>query len=211
MPKQARSQETFDRFLDAVESLLIEREYAEITIADIVERAERTVGSFYTRFADKNAALVALVERTWAEELPFVERHLDPRQWAGRSLEEIVREGVTLTLAAYRNPQRPLRSFVLLALQDPLYRARRAEMLRDLATAWKAVVLTREHEIGHPEPSVAVDRSYQHLIGVLDHLLLFGPMFPVDEVDDDRLVDDLVTTMLRILRGGDRAETADAV
>ncbi len=46
-----------ERFLQATRELLEERSFEEITVADIVERADRTVGSFYARFQDKDAVL----------------------------------------------------------------------------------------------------------------------------------------------------------
>ena len=39
-PRQARSQETFDRFLAATADLLAERSFDDITVTDIVKRAE---------------------------------------------------------------------------------------------------------------------------------------------------------------------------
>src|SRR4051812_16000039 len=62
-PSQARSQATMDRFVQATRDLLEERPFEEITVADIVGRAERTVGSFYARFEDKHAVLRLLLEQ----------------------------------------------------------------------------------------------------------------------------------------------------
>ena len=73
VPKQARSRETFDRFLDATEALLVERPYEEVTIAEIVLRAERGNGSFYSRFGDKDGVLLALTDRNWSATAPSCE------------------------------------------------------------------------------------------------------------------------------------------
>ena len=56
-PLQERSRETADRFAAAAEDLLRDRSFEEISIQDIVRRAGRPTGSFYARFASKEALL----------------------------------------------------------------------------------------------------------------------------------------------------------
>ena len=62
-PRQARSQETLDRILDAAEALVAEKGFGDATVADIARRAESSVGAFYARFKDKEGLLYALYER----------------------------------------------------------------------------------------------------------------------------------------------------
>ena len=60
-PRQARSQHTLDRLLDAAEALVHEKGgFDDVPIAEIVRRAESSVGSFYSRFPDKDALLQAM-------------------------------------------------------------------------------------------------------------------------------------------------------
>ena len=61
-PKQARSQKTFHRILQSVEKLVNDEAYEHATVSDIVRRAKCSVGAFYGRFADKDAALYALFD-----------------------------------------------------------------------------------------------------------------------------------------------------
>ena len=62
-PQQARSRETMNRFVLAAERLLREKPFDDITIGEIVDGAERTVGSFYARFEDKWALLRTVIHR----------------------------------------------------------------------------------------------------------------------------------------------------
>ena len=62
-PKQDRSRRSAERMLAAAEKLLRERPFEEITIADIVREGSASIGSFYHRFASKEALLPALYER----------------------------------------------------------------------------------------------------------------------------------------------------
>lgn len=62
-PKQERSRETLDRILGAAESLLDGRPFDDISIDDIVNRADVSRSSFYARFESKEALLPLLYER----------------------------------------------------------------------------------------------------------------------------------------------------
>ena len=56
-PQQRRSAETQRRILDAVAAILAKGRYHDATVQEIVGLARCSVGAFYGRFKDKNAAL----------------------------------------------------------------------------------------------------------------------------------------------------------
>ena len=62
-PTQARSRETFEAILAATETLLQDRAFEAIGIADIVREGRVSTGSFYARFASKDALLPVLYQR----------------------------------------------------------------------------------------------------------------------------------------------------
>lgn len=62
-PKQARSEQTLRRILEAAERLIGEKGLGDVSIPDIVREARSSVGGFYARFKDKNELLRALEER----------------------------------------------------------------------------------------------------------------------------------------------------
>lgn len=66
-PAQNRSERTFFKFLDAAEGLLSRRHWHEVSVQEIVRRAEASVGSFYNRFSDKEALLHCLDDRLGQE------------------------------------------------------------------------------------------------------------------------------------------------
>jgi AcrR family transcriptional regulator len=82
-PKQDRSKDTQERLLTALESLLEERFFEQITIRDIALRAELSPATIYRRFQNKEALLPVLYERynhsleKWASSI-----------WQGKRLEE---------------------------------------------------------------------------------------------------------------------------
>ena len=82
-PKQDRSKDTQEKLLTALESLLEERFFEQITIRDIAQRAELSSGTIYRRFQNKEALLPILYERydhslgEWAGSI-----------WQGKRLEK---------------------------------------------------------------------------------------------------------------------------
>ena len=52
-PRQRRSHESLERILDAAESLIRERGFDTMTIAEVVQRSGSSVGSLYARFNNK--------------------------------------------------------------------------------------------------------------------------------------------------------------
>lgn len=62
-PKQSRSQRTLDAILNAAETLLQERRFESISVAEIISVAGCSNGSFYARFASKDDLLTALYGR----------------------------------------------------------------------------------------------------------------------------------------------------
>ena len=82
-PKQIRSKDTQEKLLSALESLLEERFFEQITIRDIAQRAELSSATIYRRFKNKEALLPILYERydhrlgEWAHSI-----------WQGKRLEK---------------------------------------------------------------------------------------------------------------------------
>jgi len=82
-PKQDRSKDTQENLLTALETLLAERFFEQITIRDIAQRAELSSGTIYRRFQNKEALLPILYERydhrlsEWAGSI-----------WQGKRLEK---------------------------------------------------------------------------------------------------------------------------
>lgn len=53
-PRQARSERTLGKILEACDKLLAERPFEQISIQDIAREAGVSVGNLYNRFSDKN-------------------------------------------------------------------------------------------------------------------------------------------------------------
>jgi len=61
-PRQARAQATLERFFEATVELLQTRPFEALSVAEIVSRANASVGAFYKRFSSKQALLPVLID-----------------------------------------------------------------------------------------------------------------------------------------------------
>ena len=112
-PKQIRSRETLGRIVEAAQDLLEDRHFGELTVDDIVERAESSKGSFYSRFADKESLLRYLNEVYFEKVLAGWRHFLEPARWEGASLEDVVRGLVSRLVRLYRRQRHLMRAFSL--------------------------------------------------------------------------------------------------
>lgn len=168
-PRQARSQRTLERLLDATEELIAERGMPAVTVSEVVRRAGSSVGAFYARFPDKDALLATLHERSCAEALATTELALEPKRWKKDDLSTVVHEIVRFTQALCRERLGLLKAFIALAAADQSYAARRATLERNMGDVLFRFLESREGEILHPDLRVAADVSIRMILGTLEY------------------------------------------
>jgi len=198
-PRQARSQATLERFVEATRELLEEQGFEEITIAEIVERAERTVGSFYARFEDKYAVLYVLVDRLHRRIGDVLDAFCDPVRWDGVPLGEFVAESVRLNVQAYRRSGPLYRAALQASVTDERFRSRRMETMQLCAEAQKRFILTRLDELDIEDPARASDLMFELVSSTLDNELLFGRFTTTFPDSDGELATELVNRCYRVL------------
>lgn len=87
-PRQARSRAKEEALLGAAERLLARARMEDIGVAQIAREAGVSVGTFYTRFRDKEALLPCLQERYSARLAELAPGLLDPVRWRGADTAE---------------------------------------------------------------------------------------------------------------------------
>lgn len=95
--KWSRSTETQDTLLAAALAVFTERGYAEASVAEIVERADSSVGSLYHHFSGKNELYLTLWETWQARQVERVTAALEAARTAGED------RGLALFLAGTRS------------------------------------------------------------------------------------------------------------
>jgi len=200
--KQARSSQTLDRILLATRELLHEKEFEEITIAEIVLRARSSCGAFYARFPSKEALLPALYD-AYSRSLPAETTvWSDPDTWGERSLQVRVAKMVRFVIRDYRATRPFMRPLALYVRQhsgaiSPANRQFSSEKHR----AACAFLLECRDQITHPDPERAVGLIAYFIPAIGRDKILFGdaPHASSVQVEDTELEEELIRMALSYL------------
>jgi AcrR family transcriptional regulator len=197
-PKQARSEETLRRLLNAAEELIIEKGHRAVSIPEIARRAQSSVGGFYARFRDKNELLRALEERHFLELNERVDRLADPARWAGADTADIV-EAAVVELVTITRERRPIiAAFLANALEDPVLLEGGLRFRRTVEERLSALFLTRREEMTHPDPGLAIELAIQTAFAIMQqHVLIEETRAQGRALSDDELRRELTTLVLR--------------
>jgi len=206
-PKQARSEETLYRILDAAERLIEEKGLADASIPEIVRRAGSSVGGFYARFRDKNELLRALEERFFREMADRLEALTRPERWRGVGVAEIVAACVAELLGTFRDRQALIGVFLARAARDPEFMEEAVRFRRSVSERVVALLLAHRAEIRHPDPELAIDLCVQLAFGLAHQRVVLGDV----RVGTRRLADrdlerELTRNLLAYLAGDAPAE-----
>jgi len=197
-PRQARSQLTLGRTLDAAEALLGEKSWEEASVAEIAKRAGSSVGAFYARFRDKDALLSALHERFIEEAMATADFAMNEQRWSSASICAIVRELVAFQVRIQDQRRGLLRAIALRATESPEFQARSLGAARQIEALFTRLVVARRHEILHPIPVVAAAFASRLIAGVMLQRLLF-PAAAAIEAAGVSLVEELTHAALAYL------------
>jgi AcrR family transcriptional regulator len=196
-PKQARSEATLHRLLDAAETLIEETGSAEVSIPEIVRRAQSSVGGFYARFRDKNELLRALEERFFREQRARLERLTRPEAWGAAGVPEIVRGCMAELVAVFRTRRTLIRAFVARAIHDVEFRGEAQRFEREVADRVSALLLSRPGAIGHPRPALGVPIAVAMVFGAMTAGVLLGdPRHPFASLTPEEAAEELARNFL---------------
>ncbi|MFW6201164.1 MAG: TetR/AcrR family transcriptional regulator [Gemmatimonadota bacterium] len=175
-PTQARSRATLARIAAATDALLAERGPARVTVADVVERAKASVGSFYARFDDKDAAIRYVHERFWAELRARWERWLEPERWRDAEPVAVVAGVIRMLVRIQFREASRLRAFMIDALTRPdgeLIR-RTAELDRHVAERVAALLAETDRGLADPASRRVAASGFQRVLSAVRDDVMLG-------------------------------------
>ncbi len=190
--KQARSRATRDALVRAGRNLCEIKDFDELSVAEIAASAGCSVGSFYSRFSDKDGFFRALVgdadRREAADAAPQ-----DPKQ----PIDAMLAEVVTSTLAGYRRRRGLIRAAIRRSMTEPAlwepYR-RRGHEHADRLVARLQRARPSDVDLEH-----RVRFACQMLYGTLNNAVLIAPG-PL-QLDDAALEAELLRAFRLIILG----------
>lgn len=175
---QTRSRRTLGRILDAAEALLLERGFESVSVAEIAQHAESSVGAIYARFADKNGLLQCLHERFCEEAMETARSALAPARWREATAEEIISALTAFMVRVHSERAGLLRAFFVYGRNDPHFQQRDARLSEYFFSRLEALLLERRAEIRHPNPSLGISFGLTLVLGVLKNTFILCDRLP---------------------------------
>lgn len=199
-PRQARSQETLGRILDAAEELASEKGFDDTSVAEVARRAGSSVGAFYTRFRDKDRLLYALYDRYLEQAMATADDALDPARWKGVGIARLLDSVVRFLVEIYRERAGLMRVFVMRNHTDPGFQARQERLSHYVSEKLTALLLERGDEIRHPDPARAAAFGLTLCFASIESAILFGEVRSGSlALSDDDLASELVRAFVAYL------------
>jgi len=188
-----------NRILEATVDLLEEKNFEELTIAEIVEKADCSVGAFYGRFKDKTALLHALDERYFQEYAALAENLLT-EQGAAMSLQESVRTIMQALVSMHREKRGLRRTLILKARldDDPSFRQREQDTWR-LVPKLADYLLRFKAQIKHPQPRLALEFGFMQAYYAMREMVLWDHIAAHIPLSGDDLAEELTQAYLAYL------------
>jgi len=205
-PKQARSEDTANRILDAAQSLIEREGLAGLSIPEVVRRAKSSTGSFYARFKDKNALLAALEERFFEEVHRILDELADPERWRDRPLRELVDVCNREMMKRLRQHARLVCAFAFRSAHEATFETHVKRFHERLTDRMRALILSRKDEMSHPEPELAVSLAIEFAFTFIQTRVAYAAQRHNHGavVGDEKLADEL--TRMFIAYAGVRTE-----
>jgi AcrR family transcriptional regulator len=201
-PKQTRSQQSYDRMLEAATKILNEGGLQELTLAEVSRRSKVSIGSIYCRVDGKEDLLravqvrsMAQMDREFALLLTRVRRRALP-------LRELVPTMVRELGNFLRRHSHLLSAFMQQAATDPVIQTTGAKSWQQTALDFKLILLERRAEFGHPDPEHAAEMCFLIVYGCLARFLGFNSLDSEAQglpTNWNELIDDLGLMMLGFL------------
>jgi AcrR family transcriptional regulator len=174
--RQARSRATEERILGAVETLLADRPFDELSVAGIASVAGISVGGFYARFQGKEALLDALHRRYERRRTDRLVAAFAPKRWVDRPTRERVRGVISEIVDLMTEERHVLRTFLLRYWSHPEdAEGAFAERLAGLYDSASRVFLMDRDRMRCDDPDEATRAAIAIVMGTCRDTLVMKP------------------------------------
>ena len=199
-PQQVRTHATLGKLLDAAESLLDEKSWSDISVAEIAAKADSSVGAFYRRFSDKDALLHSIHERFVEEAMATADAALDADRWRGATLHDVVADSLAFVMAVMRERHGLDRAVFERALSDDIFKERSNRLNSYVVQGMTALVNARRDEITHADPELAVNVALRQAFGFMTDTCTVGVTdYGLADVDDETLTSEIARALTSYL------------
>jgi AcrR family transcriptional regulator len=198
-PKQARSQQSLRRLIDAARQILNEGGLEAATIPRIAERAGLSVGSVYRRFPDKDALLREICIQYFLEKHEFLS-HMADQIPPEAPLSDIIHGMAQGMMRSFMQDAGLMRATFFYSREqaEPKMRQKMERAGKRTFDLTIGILLSRREQIAHPDPEMAVQLSITMMLATIRELVLFH--FPKMTIADSaKIANELALTVIRYL------------
>ncbi len=197
LARQQRSRAVTAALLQAALTLLEERSFETLSIADLCKAAGATTGSFYARFESKEVFLLALQHLIVSHAKREMDQRLVPERVAGLTLTEFMHRVAESALRWSRRHEGLIRASLRAAQVDPEAWSPLRELGRYRVEKTIPLILRL---LGRPQTAEIERRirfAFQILYGTQNNMILVNPgPFTIHDRDTPRL---LAEAMIRLI------------
>jgi AcrR family transcriptional regulator len=177
--RQKRGRKTYDALIATTFELLEDREFDDISIAELATKAGYSVGAFYARFRSKDELLDAMVAR-----------HVEGRQaardrvFASASADALVEALIKETVATYWSLRRFWRAALFRSIRDPKFWEPIRNQRYSLASSMIEWIRQRTNRELKPQEELNVRFAAQLVLGTINNSIINrpGPIFMGQEL-----------------------------
>ena len=171
--KQPRSLKRQRDLIEAGIRLLFNEDFEKLTISRIAAEAECSVGTFYSRFLDKEVYLVALQEYLYSQQIEEANSYLAPHNWQDSPTETVIESAIKFTVDTFRGKaEGVMRAALIQSARKPeLWGTTR----RSGVALVDAVVNLIKPRLSRPEGEAEIRLVMQLVFGMLINIILHDP------------------------------------
>ena len=160
------------KMLDAAEAIFAEGGDGALTVEAVVKSADTSVGSFYSRFGDRDGLLQAMHER-FLLRLGGAAHVAVAAAGNEKTLAGALEVFISHLFTAAQEYRNSARFFVLHRSADPNLRAQGILANAIFAGIFNTLVLSHREEIAHAHPATAADVTWRMLYAALAQQMMF--------------------------------------
>jgi AcrR family transcriptional regulator len=183
--RQKRGQITYDALIETCFDLLLEREFDEISVAEIAQQAGYSVGAFYARFRSKDELFDAMVQQHVQNR-----RKVRERQFGTVKDATLLHELLGETVHYYWGRRRFWRAALIRSIREPEIWEPMRKLSYEFADSLLARIAARAGRALTKSEEANVRFAVQLAFGLINNTILNrpGPFF----LEQDRFIENLV-------------------
>lgn len=183
--RQKRGQVTYDALIDTAFKMLGEKEFDDISVAELAQKAGYSVGAFYARFRSKDELFEAMVQRHVQNR-----RDVRQRQFSGTNDQTLLRDLLDETVRYYWGRRRFWRAALIRSIREPEFWAPMRKLSHEFADALLARFGARAGRALTKPEEANVRFAVQLAFGLINNTILNrpGPFF----LDQELFIENLV-------------------